>query len=736
MSRSHQLKRSNIMSNLIAYIFRFLFRIKWWLLICPAVVALCVYYYMGKQPRVYKATMTIYTGIATGYDPENDQKQDWSAINTAMDNLINIILSKSTLQEVSLKLYARCMSHGDVHKDNNYIWSKNYNLEVAHTPASVLKMIVPGDEQATYDNLKKIEKDSHDNHIYGLFNWEHRYYSYNALSKISVKRVNNSDMLEVSYENDDPGVVYNTLEILSREYVNQYKDIRYGETNNVINFFEQALAEDGSHLQQEEDSLRDYSVEKQVINYDEQTKNIAGLSMDYELKVRDLQMQLNSAEKLQQSLETQLDALQGYRSNSTFLDRMKKIGDLESRISISETYNGVDGNASKNNARLKSLRRQLLNQTDSLKRQTLSLSTQRYTKEGFPIESLVQQWLDALLTVSKCKSEIAVFSDWKKSLDSNYKFYAPVGSTLKRKTRYIGFTEQTYLSTLQSLNDARLRQKNLEMTSASLKLINPPTLPISAEPSKRKMTVVASFFATMCFILGICILIELVDRTLRDDTRTERITGSKVIGVFPAPGRFLLRKYDDKYKALASKSLGNSIMSHFVSDKIPHIINILSTEQGDGKSVVIEGVRQYFEKLGMNVKVESWNKDFNSLDRSFLLASNPREFIKEKDNELQFDKADIVLMEYPPLSETSIPASLLMMGDLNIVIALADNTWRTTDQMLFDKVSNVVGKDHLVICLNRVSRDVLESYTGLLPPYTPLRKLGYQLGQFGLTSSR
>ncbi len=719
------------MSNIIAYIFKFLYRIKWWLIIAPVVVAICVYNYMGKQPRTYKSSMTIYTGIASGYGPDNDQNQDWAAINNAIDNLINVIMSQTTLQEVSLRLYARNMVHGDKDHNNNYIWANHYRQDLNRTPASVLKLIVPGDEEATYQNLKAHEVSDHDNHIYGLFHWEHRYYSYKALSKITVKRVNNSDMLEVTYENNDPGVVYNTLLLLNQEFIKEYQDIRYGETNNVIKFFEEELNLVGTRLQGEEDSLRDYNIEKQVINYDEQTKNVAELSSDYELKLRDILLDLNSAKRVQATLENQIDVLQSYRSNASFLDRMKKIGDLETRISIAETYNGL-GNS---NSDLTKLHKELASQTDSLRRNTASINDKRYTKEGFPTESLVNQWVDAVLQVARGESQISVLNEWKKNIDASYKFYAPVGSTLKRKTRYIGFTEQTYLSTLQSLNTARLRQRNLLMTSATLKLINPPTMPISAEPTKRKMTVFASFFATFCFILGICILIELVDRTLRDDTRTERITGSKVIGVFPAPGRFLLRKYDDKYKALASKSLGNSIMSHFVSDKIPHIINILSTEQGDGKSVVIEGVRQYFEKLGMNVKVESWNKDFNSLDRSFLLASSPGEFIKEKDNELTFDKADVVLMEYPPLSETSIPASLLIMADLNIVVALADNTWRTTDQMLFEKVSNVVGKDHIVICLNRVSRDVLESYTGLLPPYTPLRRLGYQIGQFGLTSS-
>ena len=35
------------MTTYIAYILKFLFRIKWWLIICPVAVALLVYFYMG-----------------------------------------------------------------------------------------------------------------------------------------------------------------------------------------------------------------------------------------------------------------------------------------------------------------------------------------------------------------------------------------------------------------------------------------------------------------------------------------------------------------------------------------------------------------------------------------------------------------------------------------------------------------------------------------------------------------
>lgn len=54
--------------NYIAYTARFLYRIKWWLILAPIIVALAVFFKMGAQPRNYKSMTTVYTGIVSGYD--------------------------------------------------------------------------------------------------------------------------------------------------------------------------------------------------------------------------------------------------------------------------------------------------------------------------------------------------------------------------------------------------------------------------------------------------------------------------------------------------------------------------------------------------------------------------------------------------------------------------------------------------------------------------------------------
>ncbi len=729
------------MTAYIAYFFKFLYRIKWWLVIAPIVVAVAVYLYMGGLSRTYKTTTTIYTGIVSGYNTdENDSRQDWNSVNNAMDNLINIIQSQTTLHNVSLRLYARSMSHGNPDDDNNFIMAHNYRNECAHTPKMILDLIVPNDEEQTYANLRGFETADHNNHVYGLFHWSHRYYSYQALSQIKVRRINNSDMLEISYENSDPGIVYNTLDILNDEFIKQYRELRFGETNNVIAFFEGELARVGGTLNNQEDSLRDYSIENRVINYDEQTKHIAALSRDFELKNEETRLSHNSAEVVRTTIESQLEGLQVFRNNAAFIKQLHQIGNLQSQITSAETFMQSPPTArmitAPNTVDLEQLRHNMARETDTLRQITAAITAQKYTKEGMATSSLIEQWLEAMLLSAKTKAELDVLDTWEKSLDMRYEQYAPVGSTLTRKKRLINFTEQSYLSLLQALNTARLRQKNLQMTSATLKVINPPVLPIAAEPTKRKLTVFASFFATACFVLGIFILLELLDRTLRDKIRAERITGGKVIGAFPGEGKLRQRRFQQQYQQIAARNLGNTLLDYFTPNASQQIINILSTAPADGKTMLAQQLAAYLRETGIKVRTASWNNDFKAEQREYLLATHPREFIRDTPDTIPLAEAEVVIIEYPPLSEYSVPGELLRGAAVNLLCAPANRTWKDTDQLLYDKCVKLALPSPLVICLNYASRDVVELFTGLLPPYTYLRKIGYQISQFGFTAVR
>ena len=136
-----------------------LFRIKWWLIVCPVLVALLVYIYMGRQSRYYRSTTTIYTGIVSGYDLENGEgsRQDWNIINNAMDNLINIILSQTTLKNVSMRLYAQGLTHLDPDNDNQYLTARTSRYLLNRTPKEVMDLVDRTSEEKTLESAQVFE---------------------------------------------------------------------------------------------------------------------------------------------------------------------------------------------------------------------------------------------------------------------------------------------------------------------------------------------------------------------------------------------------------------------------------------------------------------------------------------------------------------------------------------------------------------------------------------------------
>ena len=128
-------------------------------------------------------------------------------------------------------------------------------------------------------------KENSSNFVYSIFNRPYPYYSYSALSTITIKRLGTSDLIELVYTSSDPGITQNTLKILEDELLKAYEQLRFSATNSAIAYFEEQVRIAKKALTAEEDDLTDYSVQKQVINYDEQSKALA-LTTFTTLKIR------------------------------------------------------------------------------------------------------------------------------------------------------------------------------------------------------------------------------------------------------------------------------------------------------------------------------------------------------------------------------------------------------------------------------------------------------------------
>jgi len=682
--------------------------------------------------RTYNVEATLYTGVVSGYTIEGSGTTDWAATNNAIDNLINIIRAESTLKRVSYRLYARNMINGNLEKDNQYLTAESFREIYNRTKGNkdgkaLLALIDKNSEEETVKNMRRYERPTPDNFVYGLFYWNHWHYSYEALKRITVTRKGSSDLLQISYSSADPGIAYNTIDILMEEFVNEYKAIRYGETDKVIEYFRQELARVGRELRIAEDSLTQYNIEKRVINYYDETKEIAAINKEFELREQDILLAYNSSRAALDELEKQLDInVQQLRNNAQFVNSLNQVSALTSRISELESFTS---NASETeNQRLSDYRAQLQVATESLEKFSDRYVEHLHTKEGIAKSSIVEQWLEQILVYEKAKAELDVIHRSRQDLNDKYVFFAPVGSTIKRKERSISFTEQNYLTILKSYNDALMRKKNLEMTSATLKVLNPPAFPIAPEPTNRRRIVMIAFVASILLILAFFLLVELLDHTLRDKMRAERITGGKVLGAFPGKAKLKYKNYNKDYISIATKFLSSSILGFFNDKKenYPYIVNFLSTEPGDGKSYLSESLLEHWSSMGVKVRKVSWETDFDVNDSKYLLAESISDISP-------FTNEDVLIVEYPSLKDNNIPNKLLEEANLNLLVTRADRSWKESDKLIYEKLKKQVGKVPLYFYLNKTSRETAEEFTGMLPPYTYLRRLGYKLSQLGLT---
>jgi hypothetical protein len=682
------------------------------------------------MPREYEVSTTIYTGIASGFTIESGMdgggRVDWSSVNNGMDNLMSIIKSKTTLRNVSLHLYAQHMIYGDSIKDNNYITAENYRSLLSITPKEVRALIDPTSIQNTIANLNSYEKASPRNFVYGLFNWNHHHYSYTALSKIEVRRIFNSDMLEIKYSSNDPGITYNTLLILNEEFVNQYQLLRFGETNNVVDYFRSELLTLSKKLRASEDSLTDYSISKKIINYGEQTKQVAAMSRDYDLLFNDVLLRYTSAATSVRELEDKIDnQVKVIENNTQFIGKINEISALSSQLAKLQTFK-TDTVASGDN-QMNDLKSRLDIAERELKNLSSEITTQKYTKEGIATTTFVEQWIENLIEREKAYSQLNVMTDVINKLEDQYAFFSPIGSTLKRIERDISFTEQSYLSVLQSLNAALLRQKTLQMTSANLKPINPPLFPVSPLPTKRKLIVLTSYLMSIVFLLAFFVLVEIFDRTLRDRYRTERIIPAKVLGAFPRQHRFRYRSYFNSYIRICTNYLANSIIPFLNPKERPDIINFISTDEGTGKTKLITLLEEYWTERGLKVRAINWSEQEFSESREYLLSNNFYDFN-------DYDNEDIIIIEHRSLMKSAIPVGLLREASLNLLTVRADKVWRDIDKIAFDRLKEQVQSTPLMLYLTETTRDVAESFVGQLPPVSRVRSFIYKLLQLGFTS--
>lgn len=659
-------------------IIRLLVRFSPYIFICGVLLAITSGYFSLQTKKEYKSHTLLNTGLISGYNIESSKgsRVDYAFTNNEMENLINMATSLETKKELSGYLLARLIleeanGRPPLVADNEKEWEQIKNaISFEVNPSDSLEQV--------YMQLIEPYEDK-TSEIYAIVNSKNPIIGLLQLENLKVVREGNSDMIMMEYSTIDPFVSKTALELLTNIFMVKQKKIKQGQSDSVIDFFEESTQKSLRRLKTAEDELLKFRVENQIINYYEQTRFIAGSREELD---KDYQVQL----RLKAAAESSLIRMEAEINDKKLLSALhNEISANQNKIaefSYALTELNLIGRAASNQANA-DLRDELEDKISELKAEMIASTAEvikiNQTSDGVQTTNILSQWLNSLITKEEAQAKLRVMDQRKLDYNGIYDRFAPLGSTLKNLEGEIGLAEAEYLENLHSFNQARLHKINMLMSS-NLKVIDKPYYPAQAEASKAVMLIVLAFIVGMVIPSAVVIAAEMLDASLKSPKQATDQTGLQVGGLMPIlPKDFL--KSDVDYAALIKQAMNLFVQELKVSSTTTTdalTVVLISIHYGEGKSMLINEVQRF-----VNEHLDHTKEHFNFIELPSLLNN--------------------------PYAEEEIKNA-----DLHVMVARADRKWTDADQHALKVYKKYVGKKPLLF-LNKVRTDIMEDITGEVP---------------------
>jgi succinoglycan biosynthesis transport protein ExoP len=328
------------------------------------------------------------------------------------------------------------------------------------------------------------------------------------LGSLSIKRVAQSRLLDVTFESTDPQLAAQILNAHIRNFINQNRQSHFDATNNATTFLEEQLSDLKVRLQKAEDARLAYERQHQIWELDDKQSITTQRLTDLNKEVTDAQSDRMRKEALYEFAKAgNIDVVPQLRENPSFQDLLKKRADAYTQYL--DALNQYGPNFPKVQ-RLQSQLKEIDSLLDGEKKNTLAALGNDYNasrqREGLLTEALNEQKSE----VNLMSQSMVEYNILKRDAEGN-------------KTMYDGL-----LTKLKEANIAAgLKSSNIRIVDAAMV----PTSP--ARPAKTR-NIVLSFVVGLVGGIGLALLREYLDNTVKTPDDIETLSRLPALAVVPA----------------------------------------------------------------------------------------------------------------------------------------------------------------------------------------------------------
>lgn len=701
--------------NLVSF-FKLLYSKLTYIITIPIVFGLLAYLITKDLPERYTSTATLFTGITsnTGLEMMGTRIDNVQTLNE-YNNVLSIFKSRSLAEETGLRLLAQhLMQDGP---SGLIINEEAFTELMEDVPADVKRLVIKGDMEKSYHNLRHNVSHDKNGFLYQLLNEDHPHYSVEGINKMSAERIGASDLIKISYDSDDPAIAYNTIKFATEIFNNKYILLKKNQSSNAIAYFQRKLRELAAQLQAAEQRLLEYNIANNIINYDEQTEQITTQQEKIELRLQDVKMEFEAAGAVLNKLEDEIQARYKVNLQNKIVHEIRKqLVNTNNEIAQLQVFN--DGEQSQKLQQLMlyraQLERRMQNSIDSI----YIIDTRTH---GIEFQTMMAEWLTG---ITNYESNAAYYKSMlirHREFMSQYKELAPVGATIKRYEREINVIENEYLNVLNNLNVALQKEQNMEMVT-DMKMMDEATLPLLPNPSRYPLYIlIASLFSLIFYIAGL-LIIEILDMRIKSPTNLNNLSELEVLGAF-CPDNVNFPPAAEHINKRSSVFIFEKIRKLATTSSRPMVIQVLSVWDQAGKVDTASFIANELKERGWNVKI--FNFAAVAADQESGAGENPADPLsltyrfRNSDTYPELfgylrSNPDIIISILPSVSHGIDNSVIIKTADMSIIVFDSMLTWHEAETLHVNKLKQLIG-DNLFAVLTNGRIEYLEDMFGEIP---------------------
>ena len=414
------------------------------------------------------------------------------------------------------------------------------------------------------------------------------------LGSLSARRVPSTRLMDVSFESTDPQLAARTVNAHIASYIDQNFRSKYEATTRASTWLTDQLTELKIKVQRAEDARIAYERQNQIWTLDDKQNITSQRLADINRQLSEAQSERTKKESLYEFAKSgNLDAIPQIQSNAALGDLLKKHSDASSAYADALSQYGPNfPKVQRLQAQIKDLGQAI----EKEKKNILDVLESNY-KEARQRETLLTQALDQQKAESsQMAGKLVEYNILKREAEAN-------------KTLYDGL--------MTKLKETAISQG---LRSSNIRVIDAAMIPSTPSRPAKTRNVVLAFLIGLVGGIGLALMREYLDNTVKTPDDIERLTRLPSLAVVPQfvgsngdAKRGLLKSFDanghDKRMELVAQHLPKSQMSEAFralrtsillsqADHPPQVILVTSALPREGKTTAAANLAVTLAQLG------------------------------------------------------------------------------------------------------------------------------------------